>query len=230
VAQRLGMRRGIVIFQFLESHLLDDPPAASPEGARSKSQAWVLRTLGTQWADRIRIPLNQWHDSPFQALAVKLEKDLRNNVLLPNSFAAFVIQEKLRNADTILFLRAEFQAPAYSGLAADRWAAYFAWYAGQLRKDGFDFIILPVPNRSTIYAPLLERPRDVSASRAALEEFASRLKSRGVSVVSLLGPYDREATARLSSHQYIYFLDDTHWNGAGTAIAARALLERIRTR
>jgi hypothetical protein len=227
VAQRLQMHRGVVIYEFLEAHLLDAPPAATPDGARTRSQALVLRALGTSWADRIRIPLNQWHDSPFQGLAVKLEKQLHNDVLLPNSFADFVLQEKLRNGETMAFLTSEFKSPANPALAAERWAAYFAWYADELRKDGLEFVVLLVPNRSTIYAPLLEQPRDTSVSRGALEQLASRLQAKRVPTVSLVSRYDAEASARLPGHGYLYLLDDTHWNGDATAIAAHEILQRF---
>jgi hypothetical protein len=225
VAERLQMHRGVIIYEFLEAHLLDAPPAATPDGARSRSQALVLRALGTSWADRIRIPLNQWHDSPLQGLAVKLEKQLRNGVLLPNSFQDFVLEEKLRNGETMVFLPVEFKSPANRALAAERWAAYFAWYAGELQKDGFDFVVLLVPNRSTIYAPLLEHPRDTGVSREILKQLASRLEEQHLRVVSLLSRYDAEASARLPRNSYLYLLDDTHWNGDGTAIAAEEILK-----
>ena len=227
VAQRLQMRAGLVIYEFLESHAVEAPPAATPDGARTASQAFFLRTLGTSWADRIRIPLNQWHDSSLQGLAVKLEKRLHNDVLLPNSFADFVIQEKLRNSDAILFLSAEFKTPPNPALAAERWAAYFSWYASELRKDGFDFLVLLVPNRSTVYAPFLAQPRDTSLPRETLERLASQLHDRRIPVVSLLPRYQAEAAARLPSHRYLYFLDDTHWNGDGTAIAAQEILMHL---
>ena len=227
VAERLKMHHGVVIYEFLEAHLLDAPPAATPDGARSRSQAFVLRALGTSWADRIRIPLNQWHDSPLQGLAVKLEKQLHNDVLLPNSFADFVLEEKLRNGETMAFLPVEFKSPANPALAAERWAAYFAWYAGELQKDGLDFLVLLVPNRSTIYAPLLEPPRDTAVSREAVEQLASGLREHHVPVVSVLSRYDAEAAAGLPIDRYLYLLDDTHWNGEATLIAAQEILRLL---
>jgi acetyltransferase AlgX (SGNH hydrolase-like protein) len=227
--RRLGMQRGVIIYEFLESHSLDAPPSATPEGARSATQAWFLRKLGADWSDRLRVPLNQWHESPFKALAVKLQKSLQNEVLLPNSFASFVIQEKLRNGDDILFLPAEFKSPADSTLAARRWAAYLAWYAAQMRSSGFDFVVLLVPNRSTIYAPFLAQPRDPSASREVLQSLHRELQRLDVPVVSLLTPYKHAAAELLPAHDYLYLLDDTHWNGVGTQIAAQQFLAFLKT-
>jgi SGNH hydrolase-like domain, acetyltransferase AlgX len=220
VAQRLGLQRGLVIFEFLESRALQDPPAATPDGGRGTIQAFAFRALGQEWTDRLGTPLNELHSSPLQALSAKLEKKIQDDVLLPNSFASFVIQETLRNGEPIVFLPAEFKSPADPRIAADRWAAYFAWYSAQLRKDGLDLVVLLVPNRTTIYLPLLAQPRDVSASRATLNDFANALQNAGVRTVPLERPYAHDAAILLDEKMYLYFLDDTHWNGNGTAIAA----------
>jgi SGNH hydrolase-like domain, acetyltransferase AlgX len=219
-AQRIGLHRGLVIFEFLESRALQDPPSATPDGARGAAQTFFFRTLGQEWTDRLGTPLNELHSSPLQAISAKLEKKIQDDILLPNSFEAFVIQEKLRNGEPIVFLPAEFKSPADPRKAADRWAAYFAWYSAQLRNDGLDLVVLLVPNRATIYAPLLAQPRDISASRATLEDLASALQNAGVRTVSLESRYTHDAALLLDQNKYLYFLDDTHWNGNGTAVAA----------
>jgi hypothetical protein len=220
VAQSLQLQHGLVIFEFLESRALQDPPSATPDGARGAVQTFLFRVLGQEWTDRLGTPLNELHSSPLQALSAKLVKKIQDNILLPNSFASFVIQEKLSNGEPIVFLPAEFKSPPDPRKAAERWAAYFGWYSAQLRKDGLDLIVLLVPNRSTIYAPLFAQPRDVSASRATLEDFASALQNAGVHYVSLEPRYANDAAILLEQKKYLYFLDDTHWNGTATAIAA----------
>jgi SGNH hydrolase-like domain, acetyltransferase AlgX len=220
VAQRLGLHRGLVIFEFLESRALQDPPSTTPDGAHGAVQTFLFRHLGQEWTDRLGTPLNELHSSPMQALSAKLVKKIQDNILLPNSFASFVVEEKLSNGEPIVFLPAEFKSPPDPRKAAERWAAYFAWYSAQLRNDGLDLIVLLVPNRSTIYAPLFAQPRDVSASRATLEDFASALQNAGVPYVSLEPRYANDAAILLEQKKYLYFLDDTHWNGTATAIAA----------
>jgi hypothetical protein len=223
VVQRIGLHHGLVIFEFLESRALQDPPSATPDGARGAAQTFFFHTLGQEWTDRLGTPLNELHSSPLQALSAKLEKKIQDDNLLPNSFAAFVIQEKLRNGEPIVFLPAEFKSPADPRKVADHWAAYFAWYSAQLRKDGLDLVVLLVPNRATIYAPLLAEPRDVSGSRATLEDLANALQNAGVHTVSLEPRFARDAALLLDPKKYLYFLDDTHWNGNGTAVAADEL-------
>jgi hypothetical protein len=220
VAQRLHLHHGLVIFEFLESRAFLDPPAATPDGGRGAVQALFFRALGRDWTDRLGTPLNELHASPLRALSVKLEKRLQNDTLLPNSFASFVIQERLRNGEPIVFLPAEWKSPSDPQKAAKRWAAYFAWYSAELAKDGLDLVVLLVPNRPTIYAPLLAQPLDVSASHATLEDFQDALENAGVPTVSLRNRYVHDARILLDQKKYLYFLDDTHWNGDGTARAA----------
>jgi hypothetical protein len=224
IAQRLGLSHGLIIFEFLESRALQDPPATTPDGGRDAAQSFFFRALGQEWADRLGTPLNELHSSPMQALSAKLEKKIQDNKFLPNSYAPFVIQERLRNGQPILFLPVEFKSPADPRKAAARWADYFAWYSFKLRLQGLDLVVLLVPNRSTIYAPLLVQPRDVSASRDTLAYFANALENAGVLTVPLENHFEQRAVALLDQRKYLYFLDDTHWTGIGTALAAEEIL------
>jgi SGNH hydrolase-like domain, acetyltransferase AlgX len=226
VATRVGLHHGLVVFEFLESRALEDPPETTPDGGRSSAQALLIRALGRDWMDRLGTPLNQLHASPLEAVSAKLEKKIQNDTLLPNSFVAFVIQRKLRNGEPIVFLPAEFKSPSDASKAANRWAAYFAWYAAELRKDGLDLVVLLVPNRTTIYAPLLAEPQDVSAARATLDAFRNALGNVDVRAVPLERRYTQDATMLLDRKKYLYFLDDTHWNGIGTSIAAEEIFNR----
>lgn len=227
VAQHIGLRRGYVIFEFLESRALQDPPADTPDGGRGQIQTAIFRALGPEWTDRLGTPLNQLHASPLGAVSIKVEKQLQNDSLLPNSFARFVVQEKLRNGERIVFLPAEFQSPADPRKAADRWARYLSWYADSLREDGLQLIVLLVPNRPTIYGPLLAHPRDVSPAAGTISELEAALRRGGVEVVSLEPRFSHEAPSMLSERKYLYLLDDTHWSGTGTAMAADELFHHI---
>jgi len=136
-----------------------------------------------------------------------------------------VLQETLRNGEPIVFLPAEFKSPADPRFSAQRWAAYFSWYSAELKKDGLDLVVLLVPNRSTIYAPLLAQPRDVSASLNSLHDLEIALENAGVPTVPLVNRYSQEARILLDQKKYLYFLDDTHWTGNGTALAAEEVFK-----
>jgi hypothetical protein len=220
VAKRIGLHHGLVIFEFLESRALQDPPRNTPDGGRGPAQAFFFRALGSEWTDRLGTALNQVHGSPLEALSTKLEKKIQDDTLLPNSFVAFVVQERLRNGEPIVFLPVEFKSPDDPRKAAEHWANYFAWFAAELHQDDLELTVLLVPNRATIYAPLLAQPRDVSASRATLDAFVNALRNVGVRTVSLERRYARDAAVLLDENKYLYFPDDTHWNGFGTSLAA----------
>lgn len=224
VAQRLHLKNGVVILEFLEARALQSPPSLTPDGARGKVQGMFLRTLGTDWTDRWATPVNELHASPLEAISAKVEKQIQNGWFLPNSFTRFVIRDQLVNGQSIAFLPAEFLSPADRRKGAAAWAAYLSWYATELRNRGLRLLVVLVPNRTTIYAPLLEQRRDVSESVETLSDFAGALQSAAVSAVSLEQRYAHDAPALLGQQRYLYFLDDIHWNGIGTAIAAEEVL------
>jgi len=186
-----------------------------------------LRTLGTEWTDRLATPVNELHASPLEAVSAKLEKKIQNGWFLPNSFGRFVIEDRLRNGEPIVFLPAEFQLPSDPQKAAAAWATYFAWYGAELRKEGLALVVLLVPNRPTVYGPSLQNTRDVSRARETLADFERALDRAGISVVNLEPRFAREAPLLLNQNRHLYFLDDTHWTGTGTAVAAEQILERF---
>jgi len=227
VARRIGLQRGLVIYEFLETHSLDKPPSSTPDGGHGWGQTTFLRLLGTKWSDRLRTPLNELHESPLQALSVKIEKKLQNNILLPNSFAAFAVQKNLRNGVPMVFLPHEFTFPADPAQTAARWGSYFAWYSAELRKDGLDFVVVIIPSRFSIYGPFLNPPQETPASPAVHAALVADLQLAGVPVISLLPRYTRDAALLFPKPAYLYYTDDTHWNACGTAVAASEILLHI---
>ncbi len=227
LAGRLHLHRGLIVYEFLESRAHEAPPAATPDGARRSSQAWALRLLGPERWDRLRAPLNHFHESPLQMLAVKFEKRLQNGVFLPNSFARFVIRERLRNGDPMVFLPAEFDRVASRDASAEAWASYFAWLVGELRRDGFEFLVLLVPNRSTVYGPLLEKPRAMEDQVRLLRSFEQHIREAGVSAVNITSAYRETAAANLPRRLYLYYQDDTHWDRDAIALAAAQIHDSL---
>lgn len=228
VARRLRLNHGVVVFEFLESRALQEPPAATLDGGRGALQGFFFRSLGPDWTDRLGTSLNQLHASPLQALSIKLEKRIQNNSILPNSFANLVIQEKLRNGEPIVFLPAEFKSPGNPVMAVQAWAQYLSWYAAELQKDNLELTVLLVPNRTTVYAPLLAEPRDISRARETLWQLALALDRARVTNISLERRFSRDAAALLGQRKYLYLLDDTHWSGIGTAAATDEVFRHSR--
>ena len=55
------------------------------------------------------------------------------------------------------------------------------------------------------------------------------LRAGGIAVVNLIQALRVAAKAGLERHEYVYWRDDTHWNGRGVAIAAAEILRVIPT-
>ncbi|MBZ5700725.1 MAG: hypothetical protein LAN84_02635 [Acidobacteriia bacterium] len=73
----------------------------------------------------------------------------------------------------------------------------FRWRAGELRKDGFDFTVLLVPNRSTVYGPLLEKPQNMEGAALLLQGFEQQLRAAGVPALNMTAEYRAAAAAGL---------------------------------
>lgn len=101
----------------------------------------------------------------------------------------------------------------------DRIGRMMAGYQAALKTFGARFIVLPIPDKETVYPEMLGLP----AAPPELSQVYRRLKKVGVPFVDLYHPY-REAYRR---GEIVYQLDDTHWNARGVAIAADILLRNL---
>ncbi len=54
------------------------------------------------------------------------------------------------------------------------------------------------------------------------------LRESRLEVVTLTSVFRTRAADALERGEYIYWLDDTHWNGAGTSTAAEEIAGRLR--
>ncbi len=91
---------------------------------------------------------------------------------------------------------------------------------------GVRVLVAVVPSKDEVHAPLLGRARQTPTSFAQL--VAPLAAGMGFDVLDLGPPLFAEAAARGDEGRLLYWRDDTHWNVDGHALAARALLERLR--
>jgi hypothetical protein len=102
--------------------------------------------------------------------------------------------------------------------AAER---YFTWLERRLRRDGVRLLVVLAPRKYTVYGPLVDGGiGDVDTGARLLTRIAQRLTDRGVPVVDLTPALRAAARDSLAAGRYVYFLDDTHWNARGIAVAA----------
>lgn len=212
MVQLLGMRRGLVILECLERH---DIPSG-PFGPSSRSEPAPRK----HW---LTVFKQQLEGSRLQILAQRGYKLLEDDCILPNPYAAAAPAKVLRNGATMLFLTADIdnhrrQRPV------DHAAAYFSWVAAELRRDNLDLLVLLVPDKYSVYGPLLQEP-DVRSEGVDpyLDRLEAVLRQAGIPVVNLLPVFRRQAGDLLDRGEYLYWRDDTHWNATGIGVAAREL-------
>jgi len=104
-------------------------------------------------------------------------------------------------------------------------------FAEQLKKNGVQLILMPVPPKAVIYPDRLWKDVQVSAERERLDavhaEFYALLRKNGIDVLDLTPVF---AAARQEEEEPLYCQTDSHWSCRGIRVAARDAASRIRER
>jgi hypothetical protein len=223
LAHRLLAPGGAIIYEFPE---MREPPPITPVHAFHPTARCRERLAAVHLAGACR--LAGWlrrhaRVSPLEILGRRAWKILQDGRWLPNPYARLVVLERLRNGQETLFLaeeRTRFPL-ARSERAAVR---SFRWLHARLAQERFALIVVLVPHKYTVYQPLLERPDEgPDESASYLNHLEQGLRAAGVPVLNLTAPFRAAAAAELERGAYIYYRDDTHWNPAGAALAAREI-------
>lgn len=100
-------------------------------------------------------------------------------------------------------------------------------FRDQLELRGIHLVIMPVPNKESVYPEKLTRfaapPGRIIGDET--RAFFRQCEAAGVDVVDLFALY---RAARSSSDALLYLQQDSHWSPAGMEIAAARVAERIR--
>jgi len=219
LAIRLRLYRGVFLYEFHEAHLREVPPLGT-----SSLPSWryrlALRMLGQMGTLRLQELRSSLSEPRISFIAQKFLRSIENDAHLPNNFAGTVIEGQLQNGDWMLFLRSRTEPVDSPEAAIDRWADFFLWLSRELDRNGLELVVIIVPDSSTGYAPLLAWPTISTTGEILLSQLEGVLRHDGVPVVNVT-PVFRAAAAQLAErHQYLYWQDDTHWNGCGVTIAA----------
>jgi hypothetical protein len=109
-------------------------------------------------------------------------------------------------------------------------AEYFKWLQAQLARRRLNLVVLMVPVRYTIYAPLLGEAGGVWTTY--LDALEQELDQREITSVNCLALFRATAPSELTSGQLSFYREDTHWNPAGVrrvaAYLSKALAEQSR--
>ena len=218
---RLGFARGPVIIGWTESEpvaQLTQAEALAGEGdARTRLMTSLVGPKAQWLRSRAR---GWWYTSPVKIVAEKAFLSLANDHLLPNVYRSRVVERRLHTGEPILFYPLDVE-----GFHAQRDTAeartFLVELTSRVSLDGMTPIVLLAPSKYTVYYPLLEgsqpEPGDTLHPLAKLEQ---ELRGLGIRALDLTARMQEQARHDLEQGSYLYWLDDTHWNGKGVAVAA----------
>ncbi|MFN0072450.1 MAG: alginate O-acetyltransferase AlgX-related protein [Chloroflexota bacterium] len=222
MARATGMQSGTVILEYVER--FDLPPPGRTSGGCGAGYPTAC-TPAHELIARFR-GISQI--SPFQILIERGLKSLQNDVVLPNRYSGRVVQSQLTNGATMLFLPEEVtrfeRLQRGHQTATNMGGEYLRALADQLADNGFDLIVLLVPNKYTVYRPFISDLQHVANdAQPYLLSLEDRLRALNVRVVNLTRVFQIQAASDLQQSKYIYWRDDTHWNPRGIHLAATEL-------
>ena len=116
-----------------------------------------------------------------------------------------------------------------SGVANDPFAAIVD-FRDQLAARGIRLVVMPVPNKESVYPDRLTRRagalRGVRAPRTV--DLLDRLRAAKVEVIDLFTAFAqaRQPTGS-ASEPSLYLAQDTHWSPAGVEVAAKVVARRL---
>ena len=216
LARRLTMGHRLVIRLYTEGAAVP----ARPTRGEMLAAGLVARTpAGVRaLAGRLRGLLTV---SPLQSLSGHAWKAVANDRILPNRYAANVVRATLANGDTMLFQAAQVNNfSRRRDLSLDYWK----WLRDDLTQARFDLVAILVPSKYRVYRPFLVNQSPIGQPAADdLGRLERALRAMGVPVLNLTPFLSAEAARHLQRGEYLYWLDDNHWNARGTALAAAAI-------
>jgi hypothetical protein len=111
-------------------------------------------------------------------------------------------------------------------------AGAIAAFRDQLAARGIQLLVLPVPNKESVYPEKLSRRAQgrPSAVCPQTRELLDRLRTNGVEVVDLFAIYQAAKGQPAAGSQALYLAQDTHWSPAGLDVAAQAVAQRVLAR
>ena len=128
----------------------------------------------------------------------------------------------------VQYLTERPRAQKGTSTAADAVAAIVD-FRNQLAARGIQLIVVPVPNKESVYPEKLTRravhlPGALCAETQAVLE---RLKAANVTVIDLFKIFAEAKAAAPRSSPPFYLAQDSHWSPAGVELAAQVVARRI---
>ncbi len=216
----LQMTHGLVIWEQSERRALSHPSLAEVLD-HDLSRKWrpIRRILGDERVQLLRSIIGY---SPLEIVFGRTVKLLQNDEFFPNPYRGVVAEANLRNGQEMLFLQSELD-----NYKLDRPTdpAFYVARKKELQAMGISLIVVLVPDKYVVYHDLLSPAPPGPDREPFLDLVEKRLVADGVPVVNLTPIFRERARVLLDHDQYLYFLDDTHWNAEGIHEAAESIVE-----
>lgn len=227
LARRLRVREGVVIFEYFEGAALPGLDLRPADGRAARCHK-VLGTFNhpvpcaaVTWATQT------FRISPLQVLARRAYRRLQNDFLLPNPGRDRVTRAELADGSAMLF-PAEARALLRAPPPVEPACRYFSWLTARLAQQRLRLLVVLLPYKYAVYSPLLREPDlEPPDSQTYVARLEGQLREAGIPVVNLTAPLRAAAAAALADSALIYWRDDTHWNGAGIAVAAEVVAPEL---
>jgi hypothetical protein len=169
-----------------------------------------------------------WELSPSRVVTTRFFNKLANDRFFPNENTSTVRALALPDGRELLFRDYEFQLPEQDRGpdAVAQTTRGFQWLKSEMEKRQIRLIVLLLPNRYTIYAPLLAKNTDGPWTNY-LDQLDAQLHQNGIETVNGLEVYRSFANQEIQTGQLSFYREDTHWNPRGVERIAGPLADAI---
>jgi hypothetical protein len=223
----LKIPSGTMIYVLLERRARSAPPSLDPAPSGTTAPPRKFGQIKVRGRGS-RAWLKLYEDrSPAGMISRKIMRLVQNDVLQPNIYAGNVVRRTLQNDDEMLFFPADLEPVGDVGALSSAWAAYLKSFANRMAERNLETVVLLVPNKFTVYNPLLKGVPAQPGGELLMAGIQRELRSANLPVVNVTSVYQSDAEKGLAQKSYLYWRDDTHWNANGIEVAARQLIPCI---
>lgn len=219
--QTLPLRAPNIVIVWTESVSVPAIAAAEATAVTPDRRTQLLTSVfGSDGARYRSVLRGLWFTSPLKVAAQKVFLRLSDDTILPNVYSRNVVQRRLVNGRTMLFYPPDV-ADFHRRRDPAEVIAHLSWIAAELRRSGMTPVVLLAPSKYTVYYPLLAtRDREPGDARHPLARVGDALRAHGIPAIDLTAVFRQRAAEEIQQGRYLYWLDDTHWNGRGVAVAS----------
>jgi hypothetical protein len=222
--QNLPGRPSTVVLTYLEHRPLIAP--AEEPGWEGAINRWNPRLDGDLRYVKL-VNTFFWLLSPTHVMTTRFFNELARDQILPSAGAAEIRALPMPDGRKMLFQSGEFDLPTQDrgpGAVAQTLRG-FVWLRSELARRQLRLIVLLLPSRYTVYAPVLTNTDGPWTHY--LDHLDEQLRARGINSVNGLEIYRSAARQEVQGGTLSFFLEDLHWNPKGVERAAGPLAKAI---